>query len=600
MTENRPKSKRLGPLKSIWPFVRPYRLQMLLALAALAVSSAASLSLPAAVGQMIDHGFSASDAALIDRYFLALFGVAAVLAIATPLRFYFVTVLGERVMADLRDAVYQRLLTLSPAFFETTRIGEILSRLTTDTTLIQQVVGSSASVALRSAVTLLGSMVLMVVSAPKLAVSVLIGIPLVVLPIVIFGNRVQKLSRQSQDRIADSSAIAGEVLNAIRTVQSFARERYEQSRFAATVKASFDTAIKRTRARAMLTATVIFMVFGAIVFVLWVGAKAVLGGSMTGGELSKFVLYAVFAAGSTGALTEVWGDVQRASGAMERLSELLHTESSVTEVDDARALPLPVSGAIEFQNVDFFYPARPDSAALHGFSLRIAPGETIALVGPSGAGKSTVFSLLLRFYDASSGRILIDEVDIRQLKLDSLREAIGFVPQDPIIFGLDARDNIAYGQLDASDAQIEAAARNALAYDFIDALPERFKTYLGERGVRLSGGQQQRVVIARAMLKNAPILLLDEATSALDSESEAHVQAALERLIEKRTTVVIAHRLSTVLKADRIVVLDQGRIAGIGTHRELLVSNPLYARLAELQFGATGSGSLGPNALIAP
>jgi len=565
--------------------MRPYRRQMLLALLALMVSSAASLSLPAAVGQMIDHGFSAADAALIDRYFVALFGVAAVLAIATPLRFYFVTVLGERVMADIRDAVYRRLLSLSPEFFESTRVGEVLSRLTTDTTLIQQVVGSSASVALRSIVTLLGSMTLMVLAAPQLAGSVLLGIPLVVLPIVVFGNRVQKLSRQSQDRIADSSAIAGEVLNAIRTVQAFARERFEQSRFSDSVTASFDTAVKRTRARAFLTATVIFVVFGAIVFVLWIGAKAVLGGSMSGGELSKFVLYAVFAAGSTGALTEVWGDLQRAAGAMERLSELLQTDSSVVEQADAKTLNTPVRGEIQFDRVDFFYPARPQSPALKDFSLTIKPGETIALVGPSGAGKSTVFSLLLRFYDATHGSIAIDGVPITELKLDALREAIGFVPQDPIIFGLSARENIAYGQLDASDEQVTDAARNALAYDFLQALPEQFNTYLGERGVRLSGGQQQRVVIARAMLKNAPILLLDEATSALDSESEAHVQAALERLIAKRTTLVIAHRLATVLKADRIVVLNDGRIVGIGTHAELLESNALYARLAELQFG---------------
>jgi ATP-binding cassette, subfamily B, bacterial len=587
---DRPKAKSVQPLRALWPFVKPYRGKLALALLALGVAAGASLSLPAAVGQMIDHGFSAADARLIDRYFVVLFAVAAVLAVATPLRFYFVTLLGERVMADLRDALYRHLLRLSPAFFESTRVGEVLSRLTTDTTLIQTVVGSSASVALRSIITLIGSVVLMALTAPKLAAVVLLGIPLVVLPIVIFGKRVQRLSRESQDRIADASAIAGEVLQAIRTVQSFAREPQEAARFGTAVSRSYDVAVKRTRARAWLTATVIFLVFGAIVFVLWMGAKAVLLGTMSGGDLSKFVLYAVFAAGSTGALTEVWGDVQRAAGAMERLAELLATPSGIVERTDARSLPPPIRGAIRFNNVEFRYPSRPDVAALKDFSLAIEPGETIALVGPSGAGKSTVFSLLLRFYDWQHGAIEIDGVDIRALKLDALREAIGVVPQDPVIFGFSARENIAYARPDAAIDAIEDAAKRALAHEFIDALPERYESYLGERGVRLSGGQQQRIVIARAMLKNAPILLLDEATSALDSESEAHVQAALERLIERRTTLVIAHRLSTVLKADRIVVLDQGRIVGIGPHRELLTTSPLYARLAELQFGGGNGG----------
>jgi ATP-binding cassette subfamily B protein len=553
-------------------------------LLALLVSSSATLALPYAVRQMIDHGFSVADAAFIDRYFLALLGIAVTLAVATALRFAFVSMFGERVVADLRRAVYDHLLALDLGFYERTRTGEIQSRLTTDTELVQTVVGSSASVAVRSLVTFLGAATLLVITSPALAGKAALVIPLVLLPMILFGRRVRALSRSSQDRIADVAAEAGETLGAIHTIQSYVREQPTATRFRARIDALLKAARRRILMRSLLTALVIVLVFGAITAVLWVGARAVIAGEMTPGELGQFVLYAVILAGSVGALSEVWGDVQRAAGAMERIGELLATRPAVTTPVGAVAPSARIVGAIQFESVDFHYPTRPDTAALEGFSLAIESGETVALVGPSGAGKSTVFQLLLRFFDPQRGRVLIDGRDVRELPLPWLRGGIALVPQDPVLFGASARDNIALGREGASDAEIEAAARAAEAHGFVSEQPEGYATHLGERGVRLSGGQQQRIAIARALLKDAPILLLDEATSALDAQSEAQIQQALDRLMAGRTTIVIAHRLSTVLRADRIVVMDRGRIVDSGTHAELMAKGGLYAELARLQF----------------
>jgi len=576
-------------LRVLLPFLRPHRRLLALAVVSLLLAAAATLALPLTFRLVIDAGFSSANAASIDRYFLGLFAVAVVLAVATALRFYCVTLFGERVVADIRQAVYRRLLGLDAYFYETRRTGELLSRLTTDTELVQTVLGSSASVALRSALMLLGAAVLLTVTSPRLAGMIAVVIPFVVAPIVLFGRQVRRLSRLSQDRIADTNALAGESLNAIRTVQAHARERYEQARFADTVRAALDAAVRRTRARALLTALVILLVFGAIALVLWFGARAVLAGSMSAGELGQFVLYAVIAAGSVGSLSEVWGDVQRALGAAERLGELLGSRSRLRESAAAVAAPVAWRGEVRFESVDFAYPSRPDSPALAGFDLTIRPGETVALVGPSGAGKSTVLQLLLRFYDPSAGTIRLDGIDLRALPLTTLREQMALVPQDPVIFSGSARDNIRYGRLDAGDAEVEAAARAAEAHEFISALPDGYDSFLGERGVRLSGGQQQRIAIARALLSRAPLLLLDEATSALDSHSEHLIQQALERLMATRTTIVIAHRLATVRRADRIVVLDQGRIVAQGRHDELLTQGGLYAELARLQFAAGGT-----------
>ncbi len=571
-------------LLTLLPFVRPHRRLLLVAVAALVVAAAATLALPVAFRLVIDSGFSAQAADTINRYFLGLFAVAVVLAAATALRFYCVTVFGERVVADIRQAVYRHLLHLDAGFYETTRTGELLSRLTTDTELVQTVLGSSASVALRSALMLLGAAVLLTATSPRLAGLIAIVIPFVVLPIVVLGRRVRRLSRLSQDRIADTNALAGESLNALRTVQAHAREPYEHARFRAATLAALAAAIRRTRARAALTAIVILLVFGAIVLVLWIGARAVIGGGMSSGELGQFVLYAVIAAGSVGSLSEVWGDVQRAAGAAERLGELLATRSQVQE--PAQPIIAPAGpGRLDFDSIEFAYPSRPQQPALVDFTLQIAPGETVALVGPSGAGKSTVLQLLLRFYDPQRGAIRLDGIELRRLPLAALREQLALVPQDPVIFGASARDNIRYGRLDASDAEVEAAARAAEAHDFIAALPEGYDSFLGERGVRLSGGQRQRIAIARALLSKAPVLLLDEATSALDSQSEQLIQQALERLMAGRTTIVIAHRLATVQRADRIVVLDRGGIVAIGSHEALLQQGGLYAELARLQFG---------------
>ncbi len=584
---DRPRSTRgLAPLAAAWPYVRRQRGLLVGWLLALLLSSSATLALPYAVRQMIDHGFSAADAGFIDRYFAALLGVAVVLAIATALRFAFVSMLGERVVADLRRAVYDHLLALDLGFYERTRTGEIQSRLTTDTELVQTVVGSSASVAVRSLVTFLGAAGLLVWTSPTLAAYAALVIPLVLLPMILFGRRVRALSRSSQDRIADVAAEAGETLSAIHTIQSYVRERASAARFDDRISALLAVARRRIAMRALLTALVIVLVFGAITAVLWVGARAVIAGEMTPGVLGQFVLYAVILAGSVGALSEVWGDVQRAAGAMERIGELLATRPAIVEAPGAVAPASRARGEIELEGVRFHYQSRPDAAALDGVSLTIEPGETVALVGPSGAGKSTVFQLLARFYDPQQGRILLDGHDVRALPLAWLRGAIALVPQDPVIFGATARDNIALGREGASDAEIEAAARAAEADGFLRELPEGYLSHLGERGVRLSGGQQQRIAIARALLKDAPVLLLDEATSALDAQSEALVQQALDRLMAGRTTIVIAHRLATVLRADRIVVMDRGRIVDVGTHAELVAKGGLYAELARLQFAA--------------
>jgi len=578
--------RKLRDLLNLLPFVSRYRALVAGWLGFLALSSAATLTLPQAVRVMIDHGFANSNAASINASFIGLFAVAAVLAVATAARFFCVSLLGERVAADLRRRLYDHLLTLDQAFFEKTRTGELVSRLAADTELVQTVVGSTLSVAVRSCVTLLGAATMMILSSPHLAGLSALVIPAVVLPIVIFGRRVQKLSRESQDRIADASAIASESLNAMHTVQAYTREPKESERYAGAVARALATARRRIATTGTLTAMVILLTFGAITLVLWAGAQAVVAGTMAVGVLSQFVLYAVLAGGSVGALTEVWGEVLRASGAVGRIAELLTTTAEIRSPETPTRLAEPVRGAVRFEHVEFRYPSRPDRAALHDFSLAIAPGETVALVGPSGAGKSTVFQLLLRFHDPQQGRITLDGVDLRALALPDLRGSFALVPQDPVLFGASAGDNIGFGRSTADAAAIIAAARAAEAHDFLDLLPERYETYLGERGVRLSGGQQQRVAIARALLRDAPILLLDEATSSLDAQSEHAVQQALERLMQNRTTIVIAHRLATVQRADRIVVMDGGRIVAQGTHAELVREDGLYAELARLQFAA--------------
>ncbi len=564
--------------------MRPYRRRAWLALLALTVAAAATLVLPMAFRALIDQGFSSSNAGHINRYFLMLFGVAVVLALATAGRFYLVSWLGERVTADVRSAVYRHVISMSPQYFETTQTGEVLSRLTTDTTLVQTVIGTSLSMGLRNVLLMLGGLVMLAMTSPSLAGYILVTLLLVVLPIVLFGRRVRALSKSSQDRIADSSAMAGEVLNAIPTVQAFNQQAQEASRFVDSVELSFATALARIRARSLLTVAVIMLIFGAIVFVLWLGAQQVLAGQMSGGLLAQFILYAVVTAGAIGAVAEVWGDVQRAAGATERLMELLALSSPVIEPSEPHGLPK--AGRLRLQQVSFAYPSRAEQPSLSHIDLELAPGEHVALVGPSGAGKSTLFQLLLRFYDPQQGQITLGGIDIRQLALADLRQHIGVVLQDSVIFGSSALENIRYGRPDATDEEVYAAARAAAADDFILALPQGYATYLGERGVRLSGGQRQRIAIARAILKNPPILLLDEATSALDAESEQLVQQALERAAHNRTTLVIAHRLATVKEADRIVVLEGGRIVAQGRHEQLLHDSPLYARLAALQFAA--------------
>lgn len=581
----RAKSRRIGALAGLWPFMRPYGGLLAAAIAALVATAMVSLTLPLAARRVVD-GFEAREMELLNQYFAAALGLASLLALGTGLRYYLVTRLGERVVADIRKALFARVIDKSPAFYEQIMTGEVLSRLTTDTTLIQSVIGSSVSIALRNILLLTGGLTLLALTSAKLTGFVLLMVPAVIVPIVILGRRLRRLSRENQDWIAASSGNASEALSAVQTVQAYTHEAASRAEFDQVTERSFDVARRRIMTRAVMTVIVIALVFSGIVGTLWVGANDVQSGAMSPGELVQFVIYAVIVAGSVGALSEIWSELQRAAGATERLVELLEADDTITDPVDPLPLPRPVRGEVEFDAVHFHYPARPGQQALDDIDLRVAPGETVALVGPSGAGKSTIIQLLLRFHDPVSGTVRIDGVDLRDMARSDFRRAIALVPQDPVIFATSAMDNIRFGRPGASDSEVRAAARAAAADDFLSALPDGYATRLGERGVMLSGGQRQRVAIARAILRDAPILLLDEATSALDAESERAVQLAVEALSRDRTTLVVAHRLATVKKADRIVVFDAGRIVAIGTHDQLVAQGGLYARLARLQFTA--------------
>ncbi|RBI71525.1 ABC transporter [Roseovarius sp. TE539] len=580
---DREKSRKVSALAGLWPHIRPYRLLMAAALAALVLTACVSLALPLAVRRVVDN-FNAEDGAILDTYFAAALGIAALLALGTGLRYALVTRLGERVVADLRKALFDRMIGMSPAFFERIMTGEVLSRITTDTTLVLSVIGSSISIALRNLLLLVGGIVLMLFTSAKLTGLVLLIVPLVIVPIMVLGRRLRSLSRENQDWIAASSGNASEALTSVQTVQAFTHEAASRDAFGQVTEQSFDSARRRILTRALMTVIVIFLVFTGIVCVLWIGARDVRAGDMTAGTLVQFVIYSVMVAGAVAALAEIWGELQRAAGATERLMELLTAEDRVSDPPKPVALPRPVRGELRFDRVGFAYPSRPGVPALDTLDLTIAPGETVALVGPSGAGKTTIVQLLQRFYDPDAGRVMLDGADLSTLRRADFRRQMALVPQDPVIFAASARENIRFGRLDASDAEVEAAARSAAAHDFIVDLPEGYDTWLGERGVMLSGGQKQRVAIARAILRDAPVLLLDEATSALDAESERAVQHAVDAMARTRTTVIVAHRLATVKKADRIIVMDRGRIVAQGTHDSLVAEDGLYARLARLQF----------------
>ena len=583
---DRAASRELRHLKRLWRYLAPYRLRILGALGALTVSAAAVLSLGVGIRMLVDDGFASGDAASLDRALAALLAAVLVMAAASWGRFYLVSWLGERVIADIRRDVYSHAIGLSPRFLETMRTGEVLSRLTADTTLLQVVVGSTASAAMRNLLLLAGGAVMLAVSSPELTALVFVLVPVVVAPIVAFGRRVRRLSRAAQDRVADFGAHGEETLNAVRTVQAYTHEAIDRRRFGARVEAAFAAAVDRVRARAWLTALAMAAVFAAVALVLWVGGRAVLAGDMSGGALAQFVFFAVVVAGAVGAISEVWGDLQRAAGATERLLDLLDAAPDVAAPRAPAAMPSPARGAISFEKVVFRYPSRPGDPALDGVDLEVAPGERVALVGPSGAGKTTLFQLLLRFYDPDSGVVRIDGAPLRRADPRDVRARIAVVPQEPAVFSANAWENIRYGRPEAGDAEVRAAARAAAAAEFLDALPQGFDSFLGEKGVRLSGGQRQRIAIARAILRDPAILLFDEATSALDSENERLVQAALDRLMAGRTTLAIAHRLATVRGADRIVVFDRGRIVAAGDHDSLVARGGLYARLAAPQFGA--------------
>ncbi len=581
--QDREKSKKLGTLAQLWPFVTPYRGLALGAVMALVLTACVSLILPLAVRRVVDN-FGVEDGAILDLYFTAAVGIAALLALGTGLRYLLVTRLGERVVADIRKAVFARVIGMSPAFYERIMTGEVLSRITTDTTLILSVIGSSVSIALRNLLIFLGGLILMLFTSAKLTGMVLLIVPLVIVPILVLGRRLRGLSRENQDWIAASSGNASEALLSVQTVQAFTHEEASRGQFSTVTEQSFDAARRRIATRALMTVIVIFLVFTGIVGVLWMGARGVRAGEMSAGSMVQFVIYSVMVAGSVAALSEIWGELQRAAGATERLVELLNAEDTVQDPDKAQPLSHPARGAIRFENVTFRYPARPETAALEELSLDVTPGETVAIVGPSGAGKTTIIQLIQRFYDPDAGRVTLDGVSLSDMRRADFRQAMALVPQDPVIFAASARDNIRFGRLDASDAEVEEAARAAAAHDFISALPEGYGSYVGERGVMLSGGQKQRIAIARAILRDAPVLLLDEATSALDAESERAVQQAVDAMARSRTTVIVAHRLATVKKADRIIVMDAGQIVATGTHDSLVAEGGLYARLAKLQF----------------
>ncbi|SHG45358.1 ABC transporter transmembrane domain-containing protein [Cognatishimia maritima] len=581
--EDRAKSKNVGALRQLAPFLRPYKSLAVMAGLALVLTAGISLVMPIAVRRVVDN-FSTADAALLDQYFLSALGIAALLAVGTALRYMLVTKLGERVVTDIRKAVFDRIIGMSPRFFETIMTGEVLSRITTDTTLILSVIGSSISIALRNMLIFAGGLVLMLFTSAKLTGLVLLIVPMVIVPILVLGRKLRKLSRENQDWIAESSGNASEALLSVQTVQAFTHERESRQAFAEVTDLSLASALRRVNTRALMTSIVIFLIFSGVVGVLWIGANDVRLGTMSPGSLIQFVIYAVMVAGSVAALSEIWGELQRAAGATERLVELLQAEDSVKDPAEPRFVPESVQGEICFEDVNFNYPARPDIPALKDVNLTIQPGETVALVGPSGAGKTTIIQLIQRFYDPLTGQVALDGIPLTEMDRHHFRQHIALVPQDPVIFAATARENIRFGRPGATDAEVEAAAKAAAAHEFIQKLPEGYESYVGERGVMLSGGQKQRIAIARAILRDAPVLLLDEATSALDAESERLVQLAVDDLAQSRTTVIVAHRLATVKKADRIIVMDQGEIVAQGRHDELVAQDGLYAKLARLQF----------------